>query len=89
MSRALRKNLQFIFLGIKIDGMTKTTEEAPPVKQIRLALGITQEEMARRMECSISSARRFEQVGGLPRVAAMRSNLKRLAKQARIEVEGL
>jgi transcriptional regulator with XRE-family HTH domain len=65
------------------------TEKVSPVKAVRLALGITQQEMAKRMGCSHPSERRFEYAGTIPTVAAVRTNLKRLAKQAGVEVEEL
>lgn len=64
-----------------------STTATSTVKAVRLALGLTQEEMAQKLGCSLSSARRFEQEGVLPRVKAVRGNLLRMAKQAGIELE--
>jgi predicted transcriptional regulator len=90
MSIDIRKNLQYIFLGIKIGSMsTTTTDKVIPVRVVRDALGITQEEMARRMGCSISSERRFEYDRSIPTVTAVKENFRKLAKQAGVEVEGL
>ena len=57
-----------------------------PIKDVRLALGITQEEMARRLGCSYASARRFEYTAKMPRGQAVLANLHKLAKAAKVEV---
>jgi transcriptional regulator with XRE-family HTH domain len=58
-----------------------------PIKTVRLALNLTQEEMAAKLGCSITSERRFEYDGTLPKVKAVLGNFKKLAKQAGIEIE--
>jgi transcriptional regulator with XRE-family HTH domain len=58
-----------------------------PVRDTRAALKISQEEMAQRLGCSISSARRFEYDGTIPRNRAVMGNLQRLAKQAGVSLE--
>jgi transcriptional regulator with XRE-family HTH domain len=58
-----------------------------PVKDVRKALDLTQEEMARRLGCSKTSERRFEYTATLPRVTAVLANLRKLAKQAGVEIE--
>jgi len=58
-----------------------------PVKEIRAALGLTQEEMAQRLGCSLTSQRRFEYQRTLPKVKAVAGNLRKLAKQAGVELE--
>jgi transcriptional regulator with XRE-family HTH domain len=62
-------------------------EKRSPVKEIRKALGLTQEEMAAKLECSYASARRFEYEGTLPRQRAVMNNLRKLAKQAGVQLE--
>jgi transcriptional regulator with XRE-family HTH domain len=57
------------------------------VKETRLALGLTQEKMARELGCSYASARRFESTGALPRVEAVRERLEKLAKKAGVAIE--
>jgi transcriptional regulator with XRE-family HTH domain len=64
---------------------TTTTEN--PVKEIRVALKLTQYEMAKRMGCSITSERRFEYQRTLPTVVAVKANLRKLAKQAGVEID--
>jgi transcriptional regulator with XRE-family HTH domain len=58
-----------------------------PVREVRAALKLSQEDMAQRLGCSISSERRFEYTATLPRVKAVRERLTKLAKQVGIEIE--
>lgn len=63
------------------------TQISNPVKSVRAALGLTQEDMAAKMGCSITSQRRFEYDGTLPKVKAMLGNFRKLAKQAGVEID--
>ncbi len=67
---------------------TQTTTAPNPVKETRLALGLTQEQMAEKLGVSLTSARRFEYERTTPTVAAVLKNFKRLAKQAGVELPG-
>ncbi len=58
-----------------------------PVKDVREALKLTQKQMAEKMQCSFTTARRCEYEGRLPQTTAVRSNLRKLAKQAGITIE--
>jgi transcriptional regulator with XRE-family HTH domain len=57
-----------------------------PVKAVRLALNMTQEEMALQMGCSINTQRRCEYDGRLPSTRAVLDNFRKLAKKAGIKV---
>jgi DNA-binding transcriptional regulator YiaG len=61
-------------------------ENHNPVREIRTALKLSQEDMAQRLGCSISSERRFEYTGTIPRNKAVLVNLHRLAKQAGVQL---
>ena len=58
-----------------------------PVKAVREALGLTQEEMPAKLGCSITSERRFEYDATLPKVKAVLGNFRKLTQQAGVEVE--
>lgn len=78
--------LKGTYMDSRIEDMSET-QLGSPVKTIRLALNLTQEEMAAKMGCSITSARRFEYDGTMPKVKAVLGNLRKLAKQAGIDIE--
>lgn len=65
----------------------ESKNERSAVKETRLALGFTQEQMAREMGCSYASARRFEYTGAVPRVEAVRERFYKLAKKAGVSIE--
>ncbi len=58
-----------------------------PVKEVREALGFSQDKMAHEMGCTQATISRCEQNGTLPSKPYVLSNLHRLAKQAGIEIE--
>jgi len=58
-----------------------------PVREVRKALKLTQEQMARELGCSYASARRFESDGTLPKVVAVRERFEKMAKKAGFEIE--
>ncbi len=62
------------------------TSTPNPVREIRDVLKLTQEEMAQRMGCSITSQRRLGYEGTLPRDKAVKANLAKLAQQAKVEI---
>lgn len=76
--------------------MTTTKERGRPRKEapaptdavarVRAAMGLTQEEFAREMACSIGTVRRYEQAKVLPTGIAQKRALARLAKRVDIEV---
>ncbi len=57
------------------------------VKAVRLSLNLTQEEMAAKLGCSITSERRFEYEATLPKVKAVRERFEKMAKKAGIQIE--
>lgn len=66
-------------------GTSAATSDA--VARVRAALGVTQEEFAREMKCSIATVRRYEQQKVLPGGIAQKSALAKIAKRVGIEVE--
>lgn len=58
-----------------------------PVKEVRLALELTQEQMADKLRTSLMTARRCEYEKRLPGTRAARENFFKLARQAGIEFE--
>jgi len=58
-----------------------------PVRETRLALKLTQEQMCKKMGCGITSERRFEYNATLPTNAAVLANFKRLATKAGVSLE--
>lgn len=66
--------------------MTKTPQ-AEAVKAIREKLGLSQEETAREIGCSVANIRVLESRGRLPKNRAVKQNLQVLAARARIEIE--
>jgi transcriptional regulator with XRE-family HTH domain len=63
------------------------TQPQNPVKDVRLALKLTQREMAEKLGCGLTSERRFEYSRGLPSVRAVRANLDKLARRAGVLIE--
>ena len=55
------------------------------VRRVRDALGVSQEEMAEKMGCSVASVRYQEQNNRLPKNRAVRANLGALARAAGVE----
>lgn len=68
---------------------SRTTINTDAVFQVREALGLTQEETARELHCSLSAVRRFEREKVLPVSGAIRDNFNRLAKKAGVEIQAL
>ena len=63
-------------------------EDATGLRRVRLALGLTQTEMAAELMCSISSIARYEREGTLPEVGALRAQFEKMAKRAGVQLEG-
>ena len=63
-----------------------TTHHTDAVARVRAAMGLTQEEFAREMNCSIATVRRYEQEEVLPGGIAQKRSLARLAKRVNIDV---
>jgi transcriptional regulator with XRE-family HTH domain len=57
------------------------------LKAIREALGLTQEQLAREIKCSINTVRRCEYDGRLPKAEAVLANLARLTRRAGVSLE--
>jgi transcriptional regulator with XRE-family HTH domain len=57
------------------------------VKKTRQALGVSQQEMATQIGCSVSAVQRMERLGTLPQNTALLESLKRLAKRAGVSIE--
>lgn len=57
------------------------------VCQVRAILNLTQEQMAQKLKCSISTVRDMEQKQRLPGTHALKDNFARLAKQADSSIE--
>lgn len=57
------------------------------LKDMRQALGLTQEQMARELQCSINTVRRCEYDGRLPKNEAVLGNLRRILAAAGLETD--
>jgi ribosome-binding protein aMBF1 (putative translation factor) len=57
------------------------------VRATREALGMTQEDVAREIKCSLSAVRRFERERALPSNSAIKENFQKLAARAGIEID--
>lgn len=57
------------------------------VKLTRQSLGVSQQEMAAQIGCSVSAVQRMERLGTLPQNTALLESLKRLAKRANVSIE--
>ena len=58
-----------------------------PVKEVRQALGMSQDELAHELGCSQGRVSQWERDGALPIKPYVLANLLRLAKQGGIEIE--
>ncbi len=69
--------------------MMAVTNDHPhnPVKEIRLALGLTQAQMAERLGCSKMTERRCEYNATLPQTRAVLDRLHALAREAGISID--
>jgi transcriptional regulator with XRE-family HTH domain len=65
------------------------TNERNPVREVRAALGLTQQQMADELRTSLMTARRCEYEKRLPGTRAGKEEFKRLAKKAGVKVEKL
>ncbi len=66
--------------------MTETNERNP-VREVRTALGLTQQQMADELRTSLMTARRCEYQKRLPGTRGALEQFKRLAKKAGVKVE--
>lgn len=57
------------------------------VKLTRQKLGVSQQEMAAQIGCSVSAVQRMERLGTLPQNTALLESLKRIAKRAGVSIE--
>lgn len=62
-------------------------KDSDAVKRARQALGISQQEMAVQMGCSVSAVQRMERLEKLPQSGAMLDSFKRLARRAGVNIE--
>ena len=53
---------------------------------VRALPGLTQEQMARELKCSLSTVTRLERLSQIPHNEAVKDNFFGLARQAKIEV---
>ena len=60
--------------------------ETDAVRRVRDALGMTQQELAEAMPCSLSAIRTMERDNRLPGSRALRENFAKLARRAGVEV---
>ena len=58
-----------------------------PVKEVRQALGLSQDELAHEIGCSQGAVAVWERNGTLPSKPYVLANLLRMAKQAGIDIE--
>lgn len=58
-----------------------------PVKEVRDAHGLTQEEMAERIGCGKTTLRRCEYTSRLPQNSAVLKNLRQLAQEKGIDID--
>jgi len=93
--------LRFYFIDAKIYGMTEnTTGEVPrgrpvgtgaptsgAVREVRRSLGLTQEKLARELNCTLGAVRTMERNNRLPGSEAILESFKRLAKRAGVSLE--
>jgi len=61
--------------------------ESDAVRRVRAALDMSQEQLAREMNCSMSAIRTMERENRLPGQAALLAAFKRLAKRANVDLE--
>ena len=82
-----KRPLRKIIFPVKLPVMSdETTEPFNPMRAVRHALGMTQEEMAQEIKCSWATIRNSERDARLPRSKALRANFALLAKRAGIEM---
>lgn len=62
----------------------RATEKTDAVARVRAALGLTQEEFARELGCSVSSVAKMEGEGRTPGTQALKNNLARAAQKAKV-----
>jgi DNA-binding transcriptional regulator YiaG len=67
--------------------MKTMVAEGDAVKSIRVALGLTQQDMASELKCAISSVQKMEGQNRMPRNRAVRDNLATMAERAGIEIQ--
>jgi DNA-binding XRE family transcriptional regulator len=60
-----------------------------PVREVRVKLGLTQQQMADELRTSLMTARRCEYEKRIPGTLAAKDELKRLAKKAGVRIEGI
>lgn len=65
----------------------RTSTESDVVLRTRTALGLTQEDFAREIGCSVSTVAKMENQNRTPGTRALKSNLARLAKRAGVPLE--
>lgn len=65
----------------------RSSKASDAVSRVRSGLGITQEEFARELGCSVSTVAKMEGEGRTPGTRALKDNLARLAKRAGVSLE--
>jgi DNA-binding transcriptional regulator YiaG len=93
--------LQNYFFNAKICGMSQNTTIQVPrgrpvgtgaassgaVREVRRALGWTQEKLARELNCTLGAVRAMERGNRLPGSGAIMEGFNRLAKRANVSLE--
>ncbi|HEX8833966.1 MAG TPA: helix-turn-helix transcriptional regulator [Abditibacteriaceae bacterium] len=67
--------------------MEKKNEPRNLMREVRNALDLTQEEMARELRSSVSTVAKCEAESRLPRTHATRDNFNKLAERAKISLD--
>jgi len=90
--------LRIIFFDVKIRGMKATdtirgrpigtgAKQSDAVRRVREVLGLTQEQLARELNCSLSAVRTMERNNRLPGYGKLLNAFKRVAERAQINIE--
>jgi transcriptional regulator with XRE-family HTH domain len=66
----------------------RSSRSSDAVSRVRAALGMTQEEFARELGCSLSNVAKMEGDSRTPGTVALKTNLAKLAKRAGVSLEG-
>jgi DNA-binding transcriptional regulator YiaG len=69
-------------------GRKQEKQKSDAVFRVRSALGMTQEEFAREMGCSIATIRKYEQGQVLPGGVSQKLAFAKVAKRAGVSLEG-
>ncbi|RYZ74054.1 MAG: XRE family transcriptional regulator [Proteobacteria bacterium] len=65
----------------------RSSQPSDAVSRVRASLGLTQEEFARELGCSLSNVAKMEGEKRTPGTRALKDNLVRLAKRAGLNID--